>query len=364
VPLLILQRLTSPSGEQDESHHVPKPEVTWIEPDQWRIVKGEPGLLDDLGCLLVSPVTSTAYYGKDGSNKPLRLGINSSILVQFLTKVTRESFRSSKNVLVRPFRYLVVYESQIRQALAEAEAKCHENKLAVVGETLNDEDEKKKMKKKIRFRDELKCLVQFMDAEMKDIFHIQQQVECCEVKSIPFEFLWFLFKPGDLVFSTSKKPGQHPLRAYTVMHVTGGRMTFSPGRTYVREKEREWDLDSESEQRNRDLTRSFGRMSPFIIDCVYIDTDGQQLGPKARRFVIPPYMGELPILSLELYPAKFDPDYEAKRKNLIDRGKLSVAVAPGAHKRYSGMSIHELQGEKGSYSWRFFEIHAEQVWRD
>jgi hypothetical protein len=315
------------------------------------------------------------YLGKEGLGKPKRLAINSEVLLEILSTIAGEPMKPAINVLVRPFRYLVIYEAQIRRALADAEQRCLHPPLtpinAIPTAELKQTDRKEDIKEKSycamvlenrpeRARDELKCLVEFMDADMGDIFDIRKRVQSLELKDIPFEFLWLLFSPGDLVFSNLKKSGQDYLQAFTVLHVTGGRRLFDHStNSWIREADFRWELDSESEQRNRDLATSYSRSSPFIIDCIYVDSDGRQLAPKARRFVIPPYAAKRSILALDIYPARFDPEYEVIMETLLKRGEKLVSVSLGAHKQYSGMSIRESQGEMVRHN--FVEIHAEEV---
>lgn len=72
-------------------------------------------------------------------------------------------------------------------------------------------------------RNQLRCLVNFMDSDMQDIFDVVRQLANRSLKEVAFEHLWLLYKPGDLVY-TMKDPGEFSTyQAYRVLHVTGGR---------------------------------------------------------------------------------------------------------------------------------------------
>lgn len=260
-----------------------------------------------------------------------------------------EPITPSLNVLVRPFRHLVIYEAQIRKALADAEEICLRlpPTTAISAAELKQIDGNGGTKEKDhgatvlekwpeRVRDELKCLVEFMDKDMADIFDARKRIQSLDMEDIPFEFLWHLFSPCDLVFSRSKKSRQSYLQAFPVLHVTGGRHLFDHPAPYQRPstvitEDPRWDLDSESEQHARDLATSYSRSSPFIIDCLYVDSDGHQLVPKARRFVITPYAAKRLILALDVYPARFDPDYDLIMERLLKRGQKWLSVSVGTH---------------------------------
>lgn len=57
---------------------------------------------------------------------------------------------------------------------------------------------------------ELRCLTDFMDQDMRDIFDIKQQISTRNITDISFEHLWQLHKPGDVVF----RPFQHESSHY------------------------------------------------------------------------------------------------------------------------------------------------------
>ena len=129
----------------------------------------------------------------------------------------------------------------------------------------------------ISLRDELRCLVTFMDTDLKDLFSVQKDIDGGTRKLIAFDHLWQLYKPGDVVISD--KGQKH---AYVVLHVTGGR----------------------SLQRNSQVRRvqddgyfaKYPHTSPFVIDCFYLDFDGTNVGPLPQKFMLQEYEGEVPSL--------------------------------------------------------------------
>jgi hypothetical protein len=330
-----------------------------VSPHQWRHIKGKPGLIPNAGTLLVS---RPSLIGKHH-----RLAINSKFLLGFLSNLAGVPIIERENIWVWPFKYIAVYEGQIREALENAQKKCNETQLESVANalpnaigaptTIETLGRKAKME-----RDHLRCLVEFMDEDLQSIFDVRKRIDNLSLKTIAFDFLWHLFKPGDLVLSQPGRREAAMLQAFVVLHVTGGRTSFDPGNMRgERGGYRHWDSDSESERHNEALSRSGYQTTTFIIDCVYLDFDGTFIGPKSRRFAIPAYPGEKQILSLDVYPAKLDPDYTSIMESLTNRGKhfLSISKLEGAHQRYCGTTIREIRGRKSDYS--YFEINAEEV---
>jgi hypothetical protein len=202
-----------------------------------------------------------------------------------------------------------------------------------------------------------------MDVDLKNAFQVSKSIDNLSLKTIEFNYLWHLFKPGSLVLYQQGMRDPAMLRAFTVLHVTGGRISFDTDNRRREYRESiKWDSESESEQQNEALAKCGYHTTTFIIDCVYLDSDGAVLGPRPRRFVIPAYPGEKAITSLEVYPAKFDPNYTTFIESLVARGKrfLSVSQASGSHQRYSGSTIREAHGSKKK-GWSHLEINEEQV---
>ena len=186
-----------------------------------------------------------------------------------------------------------------------------------------------------RLRDELRCLVKFMDDDMKKIHSAQKGIDDGTKTTIAFDYLWQLFKPGDLVIK-----GGEQKRAYIVLHVTGGRALHRSARSTHREKDR-WLNPQELLAKEAYLAK-YPKTTPFVLDCFYLDFDGTNFGPRPEKFMFQEYDGEVPINSLEVFPAKFDESPKQTEKALVKRGKRFVKLTRVDHKYYSGKTIREL----------------------
>ena len=191
--------------------------------------------------------------------------------------------------------------------------------------------------KAVRLRDQLRCLVQFMDEDMKDLFSVRKQIANGTLKKVSFEYLWLLYKPGDVVFS-----GSSQRRAYRVLHVTGGRAILDIGDQHATNN-RTVSQSVRSWEQHEDLTVTYvhPKNTSFVIDCYYIDFDGENFGPVPRKFAIQEYEGEQEIDTLQPFPAKFDKNHHETEKMLIKRGKCFVKLTRVSHKKYTGLSARE-----------------------
>ena len=188
-----------------------------------------------------------------------------------------------------------------------------------------------------KLKDELRCIVQFMDHEMDSIFTAKKKIDDGSKRTIAYDYLWLLFRPGTLVVTRDLQP-----RAYCVLHVTGGRaLERTALDTDPRGRPEYDDLYGVERARREALHVKYPRTSPFTVDCFFVDFDGTNFGPSSKTFVIEEYDGERSISSLELYPLKFAEDATQSRRDLVKRGKRFRQLARVDHKHYAGRTITE-----------------------
>ena len=302
-----------------------------------------------------------------GPERPYRLAISGYELHRALEVIFGLPISLKNNVWIWPFKHFITYEPQIKQLLRTEQALICELKSrhsaldkpnsptramdkvaqpALSRHNSHDSEdheggevseEQQQYDSAVKLEGQLKCLVDFMDVDMKELFSVKQKIFDGTLKSIAFEYLWLLFKPGDLIFTSSAQR-----RAYRVLHVTGGRAildigeqpplndrnTIQPGRS--------WE-----QHEDQAVTFAHSKNTPFLIDTFYIDFDGVGFGPVPRRFVIQEYAGEHTIDTLPCFPARFEKDIQETERVLAKRGRRFVKMAGVAHKKYNGLSARE-----------------------
>ena len=179
-------------------------------------------------------------------------------------------------------------------------------------------------------RDHLQLLVDIIDSHLGSLLTLHKAIRDRAVSKIKFEHLWHLFQPGDLVV-TSRQPYQ----AYRVIHVSGGRPLLTSA-DMARE-------DSRAEA--RPTLRRQSQVSPFNIDYVRFDFDGDEFGPVQERMSILEYEEDRLITNLDVYPMSYAEIEEELAKTLLDRGRRFAEYRDFKHKRYEGLSLSEPQEE-------------------
>lgn len=95
--------------------------------------------------------------------------------------------------------------------------------------------------------------------------------------------------------------------------------------------------------RNQHRTRIYPEA--IVLLCVYIDFDGRLMGPIEQEFEIPRFDGEKLVTSLNVYPLRFDSS-SGIRSRLLERGKLFPRYTSIRHMHYAGVmpNKRELDG--------------------
>ncbi|ETS05553.1 P-loop containing nucleoside triphosphate hydrolase protein, partial [Trichoderma reesei RUT C-30] len=243
--------------------------------------------------------------------------------------------------MIRPFRALVHYNQEIRAKFAQLKEKFGDDALQVQEDTNEakvsenqdkpaesqetpstgqDKPTDKEYTSSLTAYQHLGCLIDFMD---NTIQAKMDYLSGTQPRTISFNHLWYLFKPGDDVV------GQGRRQAYRVISITStGHKVTPPWRNWKRD---------ESEP-----------AASITLFCVYIDFDGKQLGPVSKSFVISKFDGEKAITALEVYPIRFaEDDYSVTKddpkagfqQELIDRGKMFIDVASVKHMHYNGFTL-------------------------
>jgi hypothetical protein len=200
---------------------------------------------------------------------------------------------------------------------------------------------------------QLKCLLKFIDT---DIAPRRSRILEPECRKVFFSDLWSLFRPGvDVIGSDGKQ-------AYRVINVTTAKhdlddddddLWFDSALFRNRRKKKKKNDDSSDDEDDENWT------ADLTLKCVYIDFDGQHVGPVLKKFDFKRYDGEKDVSALEVYPLRYHPvdgsdfggsgelgqqgkgpvDGDWLRQKLITRGTVFLNVVGGKHMYYSGPTL-------------------------
>jgi hypothetical protein len=350
---------------------------------------------------------------KAGTALPERLRIHSRQLIKVLSMIHGEAFDGDNVVLLRPFRVLLHYNTEIRDWEAKLQNKFTKNNTAAVEASLVDQNDVEEAPTMSGSKDSgadamdgtslqvqtdeqrqdevvkddhddnkdkqaeddsnslvalehMKILLSFMNTDLRTkITSLRGDSVSCD--KVVFSDLWHLYHPGDYVIGNDGK------QAYRIL-----RIESCPHR--VDTLEDSWFYRS---RRNKEEEEE--KPKPLNITCVYLDFDGDQLGPVSRVFPIEKFEGERAITSLDIYPLQFyklrqsqqinpskpfNPNQDP-RKYLIDRGRKFLrvcAVNPGAFEPmyYTGPALEPRDTVESQVVVDFeaaLAVDKQQIWK-
>lgn len=262
-------------------------------------------------------------------------------------------------VVLRPFKMLVLYEAEIRDALKDLERvwqskeqnipteKVSEHKPkeqnGEIGKSNDEEDKRGKTTALDPAADNfvktdtfealshLRLLADFLDNDLESTFDLRKKTKAKTACPIAFADLWHLYEHGQEVRTPDDK-----LQVFKVARFTGGRDLLSE----VLPKHL-GDVPSSCIEREESN-------GAFFLECYRYDFNGTLYGPIHHMFEIRRYEGLRDITSLQVYPLCFDPEHKKERVQLVQRGEKFMALArvnETAHKTYCGLSLDEHADE-------------------
>jgi hypothetical protein len=278
---------------------------------------------------------------------PERIRINSPLILSTLASIDDTIDIMGPVVMLRPFKFLLYHETQIKDAVHELRDRL-DTMLAIPDDVTaqaptrtatlpaetddfsiprNDSEELKSTIEHMR------CLCDFID---KYLLPINDHLDKSTASKISFENLWYLFRTGEDIFM--------PLRSLRKKKVTVDAIATAP-ETFQSRYNMIWRVIgtgggrpniATAKNRNASL-----RPNPFVVNCYYIDFDGKYFCPIIHTFTIMPFKGEKSINNLDFYPIRFmETDYQSMRENL-NKGTTTFASITRSytHFYYSGPTL-------------------------
>lgn len=280
-----------------------------------------------------------------------RVRINSRAVMMYLGRQSPagKKWNGRPHVFRRPFRYLIHFHDQMKEALAELEESASSADPQPADGQPSQERSSEKGKEKSDsdtlgidslFNDtdtlaDMRLYVKFIDEQVLPEYHRFQDEDMSTAPTkIRWDLLWYLFKPGDLVYVPNLNSG---VRARIPM---GWDSVFQRLQAGFGDGPMEPTTSSSSHNTRASHTdqmvwriyrapfkqsiidgcscESCLKMeSTWSISCYHIDYDGQNYRAVGRTIEIPSFEGEREITQLPCYPMR----YVLQKDEIMDRGR-------------------------------------------
>ncbi|KAK1530754.1 uncharacterized protein CCOS01_05857 [Colletotrichum costaricense] len=287
------------------------------------------------------PPKASANKTLGESPLPERILIHSPEIMKALSEACEDSFIGRQSTtFLRPFKMFTYYEQTIRDHAAKLEVSYASNANVTseaepvtpvetkhTSEGDSGELAKSEEASSVLPQDEadlkcpitllhIRCLTKLLDDTVCTRREYLASTEC---EKITFSDIWYLFQPGEEVIDQANK------QAYRVLRVSMPKHKVIPPYLFIR--------NSNSEN---------AKEKPAIIQCLYIDFDGENLGPVTKTFEIPRFDTDKPIKSLPIYPLRMIRE-DGFRERLMERGKMLWDVIQVKPMYYKGNVIDTRQ---------------------
>ncbi|KAI9812346.1 MAG: hypothetical protein M1826_002914 [Phylliscum demangeonii] len=174
-------------------------------------------------------------------------------------------------------------------------------------------EKKGKVRKRCRLMaGHVKVLVKYLDADYSDTKKTLYPL--MESNLITSEFLWALFKPNTIAYTTTYGSSDEP-RAFKVEYAS-----------------------KES---------SFQRGTWYNVEGRYLEYDGKSFGMGTLWVDVDCFKGSRKISSLAAYPMKYHKDQAGIQKQLIERGRKFVALGGMNYRFHKGMAFYKKKRNVG-----------------
>ncbi|CZT11514.1 related to TOB3 (member of AAA-ATPase family) [Rhynchosporium agropyri] len=162
---------------------------------------------------------------------------------------------------------------------------------------------KKAIKRNATKRKHLRVLLKYLDKDYAET--MKTLYPMLESGLISFQYLWALYKPNTLAYTTTYGSVDEP-RAFKI-ELAEKEASFMKG---------EW----------------------YSIEGKYLEYDGKTWGMGSMESEVPAFKGARKITSLNCYPLKYHKNEEKLRAELIARGKKFVSLQGVNYKSHEGMA--------------------------
>lgn len=279
-----------------------------------------------------------------------RVRINSRAVMMYLGRQSPagKKWNGRPHVFRRPFRYLIHFHDKMKEALAEleesassADSKSTDSQQAQ--ESSSDKGKEKSDSDSLGIESlfthadtlaEMRLYIKFVDEQiLPDFQRFQDQDINTAPTKIRWDLLWYLFKPGDLVYVPNLNSG---VRARVPMGWDGVfqrlQAGFGDGGMDSGTSSNHNTRGSHTDQMVWRIYRAPFKQSvidgcncesclkmdsTWSISCYHIDYDGHDFSAVGRTIEIPSFEGEREITQLPCYPMR----YVKQRDEIMERGR-------------------------------------------
>ncbi|KAF4978172.1 hypothetical protein FZEAL_5417 [Fusarium zealandicum] len=198
---------------------------------------------------------------------------------------------------------------------------------------------------------EIKAYMEFAKTKLLPTYKKFENSDHRHRTKVQYADLWSLFRPGELIFqrnnSQAEASRQNASERRSVAAQSGGPRLWRLH--YIGSESVDWTVDN-LDDTNGDLRRNKQDSSVEInIEAYYIDFDGASYKAVNREWTITRFPGEKEVTKLEVYPVRFEKDYNSVIGELEENGKRFQNLLLQSHMgvQHEGWTLtHDPAGDR------------------
>lgn len=291
---------------------------------------------------------------QDDSTWPRRIRIQSPALLKIFASIQEESWSDRPRTYYRPFMSLIFYYDKVLEVhkdlernwgakldrkLALGKNDSGDNEGATVdssgesnSENEDESDSKESQEDPLQTLAVLRSYVEFMNAEIIPDYRRFEELDgmsSAESTKVRYSDLRFLFRTGELLFRpvegdvSMKRDFRYGKRIWKSYYVS------TASERLLAEASDEQDTAEEDGQYKH----------AFEIGGYYIEYSGEEFFTVQKPFKIQPYLGEMSITSLPIFPLRFAAKHTELKKKTLEKSQLLLKLIETKHCQYNGWTL-------------------------
>ncbi|KAK3291100.1 uncharacterized protein B0H64DRAFT_446347 [Chaetomium fimeti] len=242
--------------------------------------------------------------------------IQSQMVLKILAEVTGYNWGIEPHTFMRPFGHLIHFHPQIKEKLEALRTAS----LEIEGDFIEKDS-----------LEHLECYVSFVDDHLMPLVDQFADANHSNPKRIRYEDLWYLFKPGDLIYL--------PRNTLQKMLRSRGRTEAYPESAIYQTI---WRLEVfVPHEGDLELPMIGSASSDWEAktNLYFVDYDGSAYKPVSLSVTIDHFDGEKDIRTLNVFPIRFVPDHEALIEKSREWGEKFTQCVEQRHVSYKAWTL-------------------------
>lgn len=262
-----------------------------------------------------------------------RIRVRSKHLLKIFTRLTEYSWGEKPRTFTQPFKYFVHYHETFQQELKRLRDQALQHTTAAMSQHQDNADHAQSEEEESL--EHLECFIDFAENNIMHHIHQFRKQSPTEPVMVRYDHLWYLFRPGDLIFvppMTLRKAVRRRVANIVVRETGFGHESSMQQKIW--KLHGTWGLGKDEDEEEEE----FGQPC-FRVFAYYLDYDGTSYSAVCQQLDIEQFKGDREVRELALYPLRFASRVDELITESKETGRLYTKFLRERHVAYNGWSL-------------------------